>query len=109
MEFNEYQKSAIKTAVYPTVGKNFVYPTLGLLGEAGEVAEKVKKIFRDSDGEMSLEQKEMLAMELGDVLWYISALSHELDISLDEVAQLNLKKLQDRKNRDMLHGSGDKR
>jgi NTP pyrophosphatase (non-canonical NTP hydrolase) len=109
MEFNEYQKLAIKTAVYPIVGKNFVYPTLGLLGEAGEIAEKVKKIFRDSGGEMSQEQKELLIKELGDVLWYISALSHELGASLDEVAQQNLKKLQDRKERDKLHGSGDKR
>ncbi len=109
MEFNEYQKLAIKTAVYPCVGKNFVYPTLGLAGEAGEVAEKVKKVFRDSNGEMTAEQKELLVKELGDVLWYVSAIAHELGTDLDDVAQQNLKKLHDRMERDKLHGSGDKR
>jgi NTP pyrophosphatase (non-canonical NTP hydrolase) len=109
MEFNEYQRLAIKTAVYPCVGRNFVYPTLGLTGEAGEVAERVKKIFRDSNGEMTPEQKELLLKELGDVLWYISALAHELYTDLDEVATMNLKKLYDRKDRNMIHGSGDKR
>jgi NTP pyrophosphatase (non-canonical NTP hydrolase) len=109
MEFNEYQRLAIKTAVYPCVGKNFVYPTLGLAGEAGEVAEKVKKIFRDSGGEMTAEQKELLLKELGDVLWYVSAIAHELGTGLEDVAELNLRKLSDRKDRGMIHGSGDKR
>jgi NTP pyrophosphatase (non-canonical NTP hydrolase) len=109
MEFNEYQRLAIRTAVYPCIGRNYVYPTLGLAGEAGEVAERVKKIFRDSNGEMTAEQKELLVKELGDVLWYVSALAHELYIDLDEVAQQNLRKLHDRKERNMIHGSGDKR
>jgi NTP pyrophosphatase (non-canonical NTP hydrolase) len=109
MEFNEYQKLAIKTAIYPPVGKGYVYPTLGLAGEAGEVAERVKKIFRDHGGEMTPEDKELLVKELGDVLWYISAISHELEVSLEEVAKQNLIKLSDRKERNMIHGSGDKR
>lgn len=109
MEFNEYQKLAIKTAVYPNIGNNFVYPTLGIAGEAGEVAEKVKKIIRDNQGEMTDEHRELLIKEMGDVLWYLSALAHELGTELNDVAELNLKKLYDRKNRNVLHGSGDKR
>ena len=86
MNFEEYQNLSKKTAIYPEIGKNFVYPTLGLVGESGEVAEKIKKIFRDKDGTVDAETRLMLKKELGDVLWYLSQLATELELSLDEVA-----------------------
>lgn len=95
--------------MYPVVGKNYVYPTLGLVGEAGEVAEKVKKIFRDNNGELDAERKTVLEKELGDVLWYLAQLATELGLSLDDIAKNNIAKLQSRKERGMLHGDGDSR
>ncbi len=109
MELTEYQKLSARTALYPKVGKNFIYPTLGLVGEAGEVAEKVKKILRDKDGKPSQTDKNSLKKELGDVLWYLAAVSRELGLSLDDVAVTNLHKLGSRSARGKLHGSGDKR
>jgi len=110
MTFEEYQNLSKKTAKYPAVlGKNFVYPTLGLAGETGEVVEKVKKIFRDNDGEVSEETKKEIAKELGDVLWYLSQVATELGISLEEVAQGNIEKLFSRLERDKISGNGDNR
>lgn len=109
MEFKEYQKESKKTALYPDHGNNFVYPTLGLTGEAGEVADKIKKILRDDGGEVSDEKREDIKKELGDVLWYISQLATELNLNLEDVAQENLKKLFSRKERGELGGSGDNR
>jgi len=103
MTFEEYQKLAATTAIYPE-NYRIVYPALGLAGEAGEVAEKVKKFVRDGTLD-----KESLKKELGDVLWYISALSRDLDISLDDVASRNIEKLQSRAQRGVLRGSGDNR
>jgi NTP pyrophosphatase (non-canonical NTP hydrolase) len=109
MEFSEYQKKSRETAIYPNQGDNFVYPTLGLVGESGEVAEKIKKIIRDNDGKMSEEKREELKKELGDVLWYLAQLSTELSLNFDEIADFNLKKLASRKERDVIHGNGDNR
>ncbi|MFA5211243.1 MAG: nucleoside triphosphate pyrophosphohydrolase family protein [Patescibacteria group bacterium] len=109
MEFNEYQKEARKTASYPDKDNNFIYPTLGLMGEAGEVAEKIKKIIRDDNGVVSEIKKEEIKKELGDVLWYISNLSHELKIDLEDVANTNLNKLFSRLERNKINGSGDNR
>lgn len=109
MTFKEYQEEARKTAIYPNLGSNFIYPTLGLVGEAGEVAEKIKKVIRDSGGVVSEEKKQELTKELGDVLWYIANLSVELDLSMEEVALKNLEKLKSRQERNELHGSGDNR
>ena len=109
MEFNHYQKESRKTALYPDVGRNKIYPTLGLVGEAGEVADKVKKILRDKKGLFDNESKDAIKFELGDVLWYISQLSSELGYELEDVANSNLKKLSDRKNRGKIEGSGDNR
>jgi len=109
MDFNEYQEKSRKTAIYPDKDSNFVYPTLGLVGEAGEVAEKVKKVIRDKDGKMDTETKDTLKKELGDVLWYISQLATELDLSLDEVAEKNIEKLYSRLDRGKISGSGDDR
>jgi len=109
MTFDEYQKLSKRTAIYPNKGKNFVYITLGLVGEAGEIAEKVKKVFRDNNGKMDQERKEIIKKEMGDVLWYMAQLSTELGFSLDEVASLNLSKLMSRMERGALHGDGDNR
>ena len=78
MELNHYQRESRKTALYPNVGSNVIYPTLGLVGEAGEVADKVKKILRDKNGVFDKDSKDAIKFELGDVLWYISQLSSEL-------------------------------
>ena len=103
MTFEEYQEQARSTAIYPR-DRAIVYPALGLTGEAGEVAEKVKKWIRDGTLD-----KESIAKELGDVLWYIAALSGDLGISMDEIASQNIRKLQDRASRGKIQGSGDNR
>lgn len=109
MTGNKYQQACEDTAIYPNQGNNLYYPTLGLAGEAGEIANKVKKIMRDDDGVLSQEKKYALAMELGDVLWYVAALASELGINLDTVMQANLEKLQGRKAAGTLKGEGDQR
>jgi len=112
MTFDEYQRLALETAVYPNKGKNFVYPALGLCGEAGEYAEKIKKLLRDKDADLdNLLPNELLLMvkELGDVLWYVNACAYELGYSLEDVAQTNIDKLLSRKAKKLLHGSGDDR
>jgi len=109
MTFEEYQKLSRETAIYPGIGKNFVYPTLGLAGEAGEVSEKVKKILRDNNGLVDEERKKELIKELGDVLWYLSQIASELGVSLEEVASLNVEKFHSRHERNKVHGNGDSR
>jgi len=109
MNFEEYQKRSRKTAKYPNAGKDIVYPTLGLNGEAGEVAEKVKKVIRDKSGKINNEDRKEIEKELGDVLWYLSQLATELDLSLEEIARENIKKLFSRMERGKLAGSGDNR
>jgi NTP pyrophosphatase (non-canonical NTP hydrolase) len=108
MTLNEYQERAIKTAIYGA-GHAIVYPTLGLAGEAGEVADKVKKVLRDNDGVFSEEIKAGLAKEIGDVLWYCAALSRDLGFTLEEISAMNLEKLNSRKERNVIAGSGDDR
>jgi NTP pyrophosphatase (non-canonical NTP hydrolase) len=109
MDFNEYQKKSRKTAIYPKKGKNFIYPTLGLAGEAGEVSEKIKKILRDHGGKMNAEHKQEISKELGDVLWYVSQIASELNLDLSQVAKDNLGKLFSRYERGKIKGSGDNR
>ena len=109
MDFKEYQEESRKTALYPEVGSNFVYPTLGLAGEAGEVSEKIKKVIRDKGGIVDDVTAQEIQKELGDVLWYVSQIASELKLSLDDVAQGNLQKLYDRMKRGTLRGSGDNR
>ena len=109
MDLNVYQRESRKTALYPDAGSNAIYPTLGLVGEAGEVADKVKKILRDKKGVFDEDSKDEIKFELGDVLWYISQLSSELGYELEEVASANLEKLRDRKVRGKISGSGDNR
>jgi NTP pyrophosphatase (non-canonical NTP hydrolase) len=109
MLISEYQELSRRTATYPGAGDNIVYPTLGLAGEAGEVAEKVKKLLRDDDGVLSDERREALAGELGDVLWYVAQVATEAGLDLEEIAQGNLDKLLSRQRRGVLSGSGDSR
>ena len=109
MDFEEYQKKSRKTAIYPDLGKNFVYPTLGLVGEAGEVAEKIKKVIRDKNGIADKETKTEIAKELGDILWYVSQVATVLRLSFQEIAESNIEKLYSRMDREKLHGNGDNR
>ena len=108
MDFNTYQEQAGTTAVYPESAK-YIYPTLGLCGEAGEVAEKVKKVIRDNGGVFTEEKKREIVKELGDVLWYVAALLGDLGVTMNESAVGNLEKLFSRKERGVLNGDGDNR
>ena len=106
MNFNEYQKIARSTAVYPEEYK-VVYPALGLCGEAGEVADKIKKTIR---GDSSLDEVTGdIAMELGDVLWYVATLANDLGVELEDIAQWNIDKLQRRMKSNKIKGDGDNR
>ena len=109
MDFKIYQRESRKTAAYPNLGSNYIYPTLGLVGEAGEVAEKVKKVIRDKKGIFDDKEKEGIKKELGDVLWYLSNLCIEFNFTLDEVAFQNLEKLKIRAEKGTISGSGDDR
>ncbi|MBV6395404.1 MAG: hypothetical protein HFACDABA_00980 [Anaerolineales bacterium] len=109
MEFSEYQTKSLATAQYPVIGHAVIYPTLGLANEAGEVAGKLKKVFRDKGGQISDETRAALAAELGDVLWYLAQVCTELGVSLDDVAEANLAKLLDRQQRGKIQGDGDTR
>lgn len=107
-DFNSYQRSASSTAIYPDKYK-VLYPALGLAGEAGEVANKVKKIVRDGPENMPKDWRDQLASEIGDVLWYCAALATDLNLTLGQIAGQNLNKLARRKEADTLGGSGDNR
>jgi NTP pyrophosphatase (non-canonical NTP hydrolase) len=108
MNFSAYQESAHRTAVYPS-DVAALYTTLGLVGEAGEIANKVKKAIRDDGGQMSAARRAAVLDELGDVLWYAAELCTALNADLGEVAAANIAKLADRQARGALHGDGDKR
>lgn len=110
MELDEYQDQAGETAIFPDeipdeINAGVIYTTLGLVGEAGECAEKVKKAVREDD----MSYIDSLEGEVADVLWYVSQLCAELDLSLDDAALENLDKLRDRQERDKLEGEGDNR
>jgi NTP pyrophosphatase (non-canonical NTP hydrolase) len=109
VRLSDYQQRSRATAVYPDAGHNLTYPALGLCGEAGECAEKVKKAIRDDGGVLSDERRAALAAELGDVLWYVAQLATEAGLDLDEIADDNLAKLLSRRDRGVLQGSGDAR
>lgn len=125
LSLNEYQRLAATTADYPNEYKK-LYPLLGVIGEAGEYAEKIltsicmllngsqiqekiKKILRDHEGNFDQDTTLLIIKELGDQLWYIAKAAGDLGYSLNEVANINLDKLFDRKDRDMIHGAGDER
>ncbi len=101
MDLNEYQREAQKTSIYPASAK-IIYPALGLAGEAGEVANQVKKIIRDDGGQLTDDRRKKIIDELGDVLWYVAAIANDLSINLGEVAQENLLKLAYRKEQNYI-------
>lgn len=108
MKLSEYQKWTRETAIYPKE-ESVWYTTLGLVGEAGEVANCVKKILRDDGGKVTEEKQEKLKAEIGDVCWYLARLADELGLELEDILDANVFKLMDRKNRNQLQGSGDNR
>ncbi len=108
-KLNDYQRESRKTWNLIRTDHPIVYPTLGLVNEAGELAGKVKKIFRDKGGQISAEDREALKYELGDVLWYLAQIATELNLSLQEVAESNLEKLFSRLERGKIRGEGDNR
>lgn len=129
MKLDHYQKIAMQTAVYPhevraitdnlehngtardlaTMLLRLSYVGLGLAGEAGEYANKIKKLIRDTEGHLNDETREALALELGGVLWYLAANAKELGYSLSHIAQMNELQLRHRHKKGTIHGSGDHR
>lgn len=107
MTLDEYQQAALETAVYPEEYR-IIYPALGMTGEAGEVADKVKKVIRDY-GSFTDERKREIVKEIGDVLWYCATLANDLGYTLEEVGIMNIEKLKSRKERGVISGSGDNR
>jgi NTP pyrophosphatase (non-canonical NTP hydrolase) len=108
IELSDYQRQSRRTAEYPRTAW-LTYPTLGLAGEAGEVAEHAKKAIRDDGGESTDARRRAMAKELGDVLWYVAQIASELELELEQIAQANLEKLRSRQRRGVLSGSGDDR
>ena len=108
-DFESYQRESRKTWAEIPVDHPIVYPTLGLANEAGEVAGKIKKIFRDKGGVIGDADRQALKYELGDVLWYLTQICTELDLTLEEVAAANLEKLLSRQARGQIRGEGDER
>lgn len=104
MNFSEYQRAAVQTATYPRK-QHIYYPALGLAGEAGEIANKLKKSMR-GDGPVD---RNAVGSEIGDVLWYCAALASDLGLRLEDIAQANIDKLKDRQQRGVIQGSGDSR
>ena len=112
MTFSEYAEKAALTTVYPRKGyvEGLIYCAFGLGGEAGEVLEQVKKMIRDDEfGALSLERRERIKLELGDVLWYVSQLAAECGLSLEKIAQANIEKLARRQAEGKIHGAGSTR
>jgi NTP pyrophosphatase (non-canonical NTP hydrolase) len=105
MNFSEYQKKSRETWI--SNDKNLIRIILGVVGEAGEIAEFFKKKFRGDKPDNFVEDRLTIAKEIGDELYYLARLADEYELSLDQIAELNIKKLQDRKNRGVIKGSGD--
>jgi NTP pyrophosphatase (non-canonical NTP hydrolase) len=109
MNLNDYQRFVDQNSFYQSKGNKIIYPTLGIVGEAGEVAEQVKKLIRDDGGKLTEDRRKGIVLELGDVLWYMASLCVELGIDFDDVATINIEKIRDRQKRGTLHGDGNNR
>lgn len=112
MEFNEYQKLAARTAIFNKNDREYIlsYLSMGLAGETGEAIDKLKKLLHYDNGVLTGEKRDLLLWELGDILWYLSQIAHNVDSSLEEVAKMNITKLEDRASRGVVtKGSGDTR
>ena len=112
MTLNQYQTEAMRTASGVTNASNenlILNGAMGLCGESGEVADKIKKIYRDNNGIISEDNKEQLVKEMGDVLWYLANMATDLNVTLEDVARKNLEKIQIRQQKNLIHGEGDNR
>lgn len=109
VDFDSYQAESRTTAQYPEMGRNSLFPTLGIAGEAGEVVEKVKKVWGGQDGVYTADDRKAIAKELGDVLWYMAQLATELHISLQDIACMNIEKIRQRQRTNTIYGNGDTR
>lgn len=109
MTFDDYSKQALTTAIYKTAQDQMICSALGLVGESGEVAEKIKKIIRDKDYFWDANDRTEIGKELGDVLWYINSLADSFSLYLNDIATTNLEKLKSRQKRNKIKGSGDNR
>lgn len=113
MNIKKYEEIALSTLTgnhsYGDVSSKLMAQILGLVGESGEVAEKFKKILRDKNGELSENDKNEIAKELGDILWYVTSVSHLIGFSLEDIAKKNNEKLLSRKDRNQIKGVGDNR
>lgn len=108
MTLNDYQKTALETSVYPQEYK-IIYPALGMVGEAGECCDKIKKVIRDNDCNFTDDKKREIAKEIGDVMWYCSALANDLGFSLETICEMNIEKLKSRQKRGMISGNSNNR
>lgn len=108
MTIEEYQEKALSTSAYGT-GQAIIYPALGLNGEAGEVAEKIKKCLRDKQGVFDEDDKLAIALEIGDVIWYCNALTKDIGYTLEEIMKMNIIKIESRRTRNKINGDGDNR
>jgi len=109
MHFSDYQKQSRLSAIYPQMGQNFTYSLIGLVGETGEVAEKIKKLIRDKQSKLDNDYRAEIKKEMGDILWYFSQLATDLGIGLEDLVKTNLKKIKSRQVRHKIHGNGDNR
>lgn len=113
MEFYEFEENChhtdVGTSAQDVMSPGWLYYVLGIAGETGELCEKIKKLFRDKGGIIDDEFKDMVKKESGDVLWYLTRLANQFDITLEEIAQANSDKLIDRMKRNVIHGDGDDR
>ena len=113
MDFNSYQKECRKTDVGTSaqdcLKPGWLYYVLGIAGESGELLEKIKKLFRDKNGVIDDEFKDMIIKEMGDVQWYMARFADQFDIDFNTIAKTNIKKLASRKARNKIHGNGDER
>lgn len=113
MDFNEYQRLAattdVGTAAQDCLEPGFLYYVMGIAGEAGEISEKFKKLFRDKKGIVDEDFKNIVIKEMGDVQWYMARLCSQFDIPFETVFTTNIEKLASRKKRGKLHGDGDER
>lgn len=111
MDFNEYQNLAARTGHFDKDDFEYqiMYTSMGLAGESGELIEKIKKVIRNDKGVMSEEKRDLIRLEIGDVLWYLSQISRILGISFQDAAEANIRKLEDRVARNVLLSEGDTR
>ncbi len=106
---DKYQKKCLETAIYPNQGNNIIYTLFGLGSEAGECQGIIKKAVRDYDGNLTKKLRDKMIKELGDCFWYLTMTCWELKILPSEVLKINIDKLDNRKNRGVIGGSGDNR